>query len=86
MTLNDLRDEIAELGFDQSVTTDKALAIAANRALVTIFTERPVAKTVRITVRSQSPTIHIPKILHKGGEDSAISLVGKAYVFRGTLR
>ena len=82
MTLNDLKDEIAALGFDEGVALDKSLVIAANRALVTLYTERPVAKTVRIINNESTPLIHIPRITHKGGEDVAVRLLGRAYVFR----
>ena len=82
MTLNNLTDEVSALGFYESLTLDKSLVIAANRALVTIFTERPVAKTVRIVTTTQKPTVYIPKITHKGGEDISINLVGRAYAFR----
>ena len=82
MTLNDLKDEIAALGFDDSVRLDKTLQIAANRALVTLFTERPIAKTVRIILPCQAPLSYTEKIVHRGGEEVELTLRGRAYAFR----
>lgn len=82
MTLNDLRGEIAALGFDNTVEIDTALTSTVNRALVTIFTERPVAKTIKVNLSSQNPLFYEEKITHTGGSDLTIELQGSAYVFR----
>ena len=82
MTLNDLKDEVAALGFDDGLSLDRALTLAANRALITIFTERPIAKTVRIISNVPTPSYHTPKIVHSGSRDIEIAVRGRAYVFR----
>ena len=82
MTLNDLRDEIAALGFEDSVEINKSLTTAANRALITLFTERPVARTVRITKVCEAPLFHVPKINHSGAHDVTVGLLGRAFSFR----
>lgn len=82
MTLNNLKDEVAALAFEDGLTVDKRFIVSANRALMTIFTERPVAKTVRLYTKEQKPLFYQSSITHRGGECETLKLIGKAYVFR----
>ena len=82
MTLNDLRNEVAALAFEDSISLNKSFVASANRALITLFTERPVAKTVRIPTAEQKPLSYIPTLTHIGGEDITVKLIGRAYIFR----
>lgn len=82
MKLKDLKDEVAALAFDEGVSLDKNFIASANRALITIFTERPVAKTVRLFSAEQAPLVYTPTMTHRGGEDITLPLKGKAYAFR----
>ena len=82
MKLKDLKDEVAALAFDEGVSLDKNFIVSANRALITIFTERPVAKTVRLFTSEQKPLVYTPIMTHRGGEDIVLPLKGKAYAFR----
>ena len=49
---------------------------------MTIFTERPVAKTVRIPISSHAPASLIPIIKHGGGDLIRIPLTEKYFSFR----
>ena len=82
MKLKDLRDEVAALTFESGIDLDKNFIASANRALITIFTERPVAKTVRLFTSMPKPLIFTPTITHSGGTDITLPLRGKAYAFR----
>ena len=82
MTINELRAEVASLGFESKIEADNVFFTAANRALLTIFTERPVAKTVRIPIPSHAPVSLIPIIKHGGGEEILIPLTEKYFSFR----
>ena len=82
MTLNDLRDEVAALAFEDGITLDKSFIASANRALITLFTERPAAKCVRIITHEQKPILHIPHMTHAASKDITINLSGIAYAFR----
>ena len=82
MTLTELKNEVATLGAEVDIPIDTALISAANRALLTIFTERPLAKCVRIPTSRPSVSYHAAKISHAGGECKTILLEGKSYAFR----
>lgn len=82
VTINELRAEVASLGFENKIEADNIFLTAANRALHTIFTERPVAKTVRIPISSHAPCSLIPIIKHRGGDEITIPLSEKYFSFR----
>ncbi len=82
MTLNNLHDEVCALAFEDGITIDKSFIASANRALMTIFTERPVAKTVRLYTKEQKPLIYKDTIIHRGGIEQTLKLCGRSYIFR----
>ena len=62
MTLNELKEEIISLGFNEIPGTDTSLAHHANRALTRIFSDRGVRARARLYVRSARPEIIISDI------------------------
>ncbi len=82
MTLENLKDEVAALAFEEGLTLSRAFIASANRALTTIFTERPVARTVKIYAADEPPTLHVSRIYHACGEAITQRLTGRAYSFR----
>ena len=80
MTLNELKTEVAALGFEPNADTSPIIITAANRALSMIYTELPVVDAVRIAVEEQSPSLYAEKIEHRGGATS-IPVCGKYYSF-----
>ena len=49
MTLNELKNDVASLGFEEYVEDENCFIASANRALSLIYTDRPVSKTIRIS-------------------------------------
>lgn len=82
MTLQELKNEIAALGFESEIEDAVALTFAIKRAIATIYTERGIHKTLRIYQRNPKPDLHIPALLHEGGTQNAFTLFGGAYFFR----
>ena len=82
MTYKDLCNEITALGFETELESEERVLKAANRALMTIFTERPLYKKLTMFKRKLTPTIQIRTVSHVGGEDITIKYEGaKSYSF-----
>ena len=80
MTLNDIKKEVAHLGFEgESAIDSGSIESALRRALFTIYTEHGAYSRWSIYQNSLIPAFHVPEIVHKGGEDSTIALDGRAY-------
>lgn len=84
MTYNDLRAEVAALGFESEIELSNDLLRATQRALRMIFTERPLYKTVQFFQNSIKPIIKIESLAHCGGVTDSVSFNAKAYSFRTT--
>lgn len=82
MTINELQEEVAALGFEDSIACDTPFITAANRALRTIYTERPVARRVRIPTSKVRPLSRVTSIRHEGGDVITLTLTGSCYAFR----
>ena len=82
MTLQELKNEIAALGFESELEDGGAFTFAVKRAIATIYTERGIHKTLRLYQRNPKPDFHIPTICHDGGSMNTYSLTGGAYFFR----
>lgn len=83
MTYNDLCSEITALGFETELESEERVLNAANRALLTIFTERPLCKRLTLFKNKLSPIIRMSRISHKGGEDVSVQYEGaKAFSFK----
>lgn len=84
MTLNELKNDVAQLGFESGIDDEDCLIASANRALSLIYVDRPVSKTVSVTLRS--PRISLAKsfIEHLSGEVITIQARGKAISFHSS--
>ena len=82
MTLNDLKKEVAALGFESSIELDEAFLYCANRALLTIFTERPVRRTARLSVTKTPYISHTAHLTHHSGAVITLPLSCKCASFR----
>lgn len=84
MTLNELKSDVAALGFESAVEDSTAFVASVNRALGLIYMDRPVSKT--IIVHFDSPKISFKKefIEHHSGEVITFPLNGKSVSFRTT--
>lgn len=82
MTLEELKNDVAALGFESGVRDDELFIASVNRALGLIYTDRPVSKT--IIVHFDSPRISYKKefIEHHSNETIAITVKGKGLSFR----
>ena len=81
MTLNELRTEVAALGFEPGADTDPILISAANRALAMICSEIPRIKTLRAPACPYTPGYFLAHLHHSAGEKIDITLSGRAYAF-----
>lgn len=81
MTLNDIKKEVAHLGFESDSAVDSGLESAVKRALSTIYTEHGPRGIYRIYQNSPKPQNHLPMIVHSGTEDDVISLSDATYAF-----
>ena len=82
MTLNDLRQEIAALGFENEIAADATFLSAVRRALISLYNERSICRNLKILRHPLYPKIHTAKIEHKAGESIRIYTEGAAYSFR----
>lgn len=81
MTLNELRTEVAALGFEPAADTDPILISAANRALATLSSDIPMIKTLRAPSYPYTPSYYFACMHHSAGERTELSLSGRAYAF-----
>ena len=84
MTLNELRNDVAKLGFESYIEDEDCFIASATRALSLIYIDRPVSKSTVITFRG--PRVNLAKdfIEHRSGEVISFPLTGKAVSFRTT--
>ena len=82
MTLNDVKNDVAALGFDSEIELDNAFIGAVNRALFQIYTERRFEKVMRIFPSSQKSSFY-KKELRRGAYDKVeFSCEGLSFAFR----
>lgn len=82
MTYKDLCSEITALGFETELESEERVLSAANRALMTIFTERPLYKKLTLFQHNISPIAKVRTVKHIGGEEVSVKYEGaKAYSF-----
>ncbi len=79
MTLNELKSEVAALGFEEDLADDRNLVIFSNRALRKIFADRQVLRTVKVCIPKKSTASLIENVSHFGGNDLIFPLNGRAY-------
>ena len=81
MTLNDLKDEMSALGFEQEINVDDNLVFAVRRALSTIYTERSVYNAFFIEHHPIMPTLVCNFLVHTPLQTESFTLSGRAYSF-----
>ena len=81
MTYNELCADITALGFETEIDSRERTLSAINRALLTIYTERPLYSSVSIYKPHVNPASRIEHFCHKGGEVDSFSYNAKAYSF-----
>ena len=82
MTYKDLCADIACLGFETEFDSPERVLNATNRALMIIYTERPLYGTVTINRPKIFPTAKIDDFSHKGGEANLFICNARAYSFK----
>ena len=82
MIYKDLCDDIAALGFESEFDSQERLLSAIRRALMLIYTERPMYGTLEIFKPEISPSEKIDDFSHKGGNTDAFPFNARAYTFR----
>ena len=82
MTLNELKNDVAKLGFESYVEDEDCFIASATRALSLIYIDRPVSKSAVITF--SGPRVNFAKefIEHRSGEVISFPITGKAISFR----
>ena len=82
MTLTDIKNEVAALGFDADISISSTLTGAIKRALRTIYTERGETAFIDIYQEPYLPKIYHERIVHRGDRgDTVIKVCGAAYAF-----
>ncbi len=82
MTLTDIKNEIAALGFDADISINSSLIFSIKRALRTIYTERGETAVLDIYQEPFLPSIYHERIVHRGDSgDTVIKVSGAAYAF-----
>ncbi len=84
MKLNELKNDVAMLGFESEIKDTDCFISSANRAIEMIYTDRPVSASVTIAVSLPKISYHKDFIVHCGGEDVVIPVTGKAVYFRSS--
>ncbi len=81
MTLNELKNDVARLGFESYIEDEDCFIASANRALSLIYIDRPVSKTATLIFRGPRVTLKRDFIEHKSGEEITFSVSGKSLSF-----
>ncbi len=68
MTLQELRNDVARLGFESYIEDEEVFLSSLNRAMKLIYTDRPVSKTIAIPIGAPKIRIHKKMIEHHRGE------------------
>lgn len=81
MTLQDIKNEIAALGFENDLSIDGAFIFSLRRALMTAYSERGIHKNLRIYQRTPTPDFHVEQTFHSAKETLRFDFDGGAYLF-----
>ena len=84
MTLNELKNDVARLGFESYVEDEECFIASANRALSLIYVDRPVSKTSLVCFRGPRTTLVREFIEHRSGEEITLAFSGRSLSFRTT--
>ncbi len=82
MTLNQLMQDVAALGFEGGIEDDDIFISSANRALGIIYSDRPVTDEVTISYDAPGVLSYVPCYRHTGKDPATFKLPGKAYSFK----
>lgn len=82
MTYNDLCAEVAALGFEGDIELSDVVLHATERALKTIFTERPLYKVAQFYQKPINPVIKTEALTHTSEQSEIIPFDAKAYSFK----
>ena len=82
MTLEQLKNEVTLLGFDDTVDTDAHILTSANRALRHIFNQRIITKTTRLFARRAAMSYYKSSLHCSNGKSTTLPANGKAYSMR----
>ena len=84
MTLNELKNDVAKLGFESYIEDEDCFIASANRALSLIYIDRPMSKSAVITFKGPGVNLTREFIEHRSGESISIHCKGKAISFRSS--
>ena len=84
MTINELKQDVAKLGFESYVEDQECFIASANRALSLIYVDRPVTKSAKISFRGPKVSSVHEFIEHPSGAVITIPFSGQAISFRTT--
>ncbi|MBR5448386.1 MAG: hypothetical protein IKV43_00215 [Clostridia bacterium] len=82
MTYNELKAQVASLGFERTVADGDGLRRAVERGLHTLFTDLPQVRVTRIYISAPRLTNVYKTVRHNGRETEAFFLHGTAFSFR----
>ena len=82
MTLNQLKNDVARLGFEKDLEDMDCLVASANRALSLIYIDRPVSKTAILSFTGPRAIFVREFIEHKEGTDVTLQVYGRSIYFR----
>lgn len=84
MTLNELKNDVARLGFESQLDDEDCFFASANRALSLIYVDRPVSRTVRVSLAGPRTTLVRDFIEHTSGSVITIPFSGRSLSFRSS--
>ena len=84
MTLNELKNDVARLGFESYIEDEACFIASANRALSLIYVDRPVSKTAILSFSGPRASRVREFIEHRSGEEITLSFSGKSISFRSS--
>ena len=84
MTLNELKNDVAKLGFESYIEDEDCFIASANRALSLIYIDRPVSKSAVITFKGPRVSFVKEFIEHRSGETITIPCKGMSVSFRSS--
>ena len=84
MTLNQLKNDVARLGFESGIEDGDCFIASANRALNIIYTDRPVSKTTAVTFGNPRVSLLREFIEHRCGEQITLTAKGRCISFRSS--
>ena len=84
MTINELKNDVAQLGFERYVEDEECFIASANRALSLIYVDRPVTKTAKLSFKGPRVSTLREFIEHRSGEEITIPFTGKSVSFRSS--